>query len=104
MNTTLKHLVATATLAAAGVLAMVPAAQAAPVGSAQSKTDMDKLKDQGYTCGRIGVGGHFCTKKGSPDQVCDNAGTCTAVRVVLPRPPSVKPPVKPPPVAPSVAH
>lgn len=98
MNVKVRGLVAAGVLAACGAVITAPAAQAAAPGGSSSATDMDKLKDQGYTCGRMGVGGYLCTKKGSPDQVCDNAGTCTAVKVVPVRPPVVKPPVAPPPV------
>lgn len=86
MRTSTRRLMATALLAGSGLLLTAPAALAAPVSQAPPKTDMDTLKDKGYTCGRIGVGGYSCTKKGERDQLCDNSGKCEAVRVLPTRP------------------
>ena|SRR6478672_2751977 len=103
MHSCFRRAIATAILTSCAFLVMSPGVQAQPSGGSPTTTDMDKLKDQGYTCGRAGIGGYLCKKTGSPDKVCDNAGTCTTFRIVLPKPKPVAPnPGVPAPVAPIV--
>jgi hypothetical protein len=103
MNHLIQSLVAATALATLALAVPPPVVQAAPKGSSETKTDKANLEEDGYTCGRMGVGGYLCTKKGAPDYVCDNAGTCGEVRVVPPRPPVVQPPVTSP-VSPPVVR
>ncbi|WP_028049779.1 hypothetical protein [Cellulomonas sp. URHD0024] len=96
MTHNLGRLIAAAALVVGGIVVTVPSAQAVPVGSSENQTEMDKLKEDGYECGRMGIGGYLCTKTGSPDQVCDNAGKCASLLVGRPGRPIVTPPTTPP--------
>ena len=59
---------------------VIPASAASALSNTNGtpQSDMDKLKDKGYDCGRAGVGGYDCTKGGSK-YYCDNAGKCEHV-------------------------
>jgi hypothetical protein len=74
--------VASVIAASGGLLAPSSSASAAinnGVGGPDKK--MTDLEHDGYTCGRIGVGGYSCTKPGAPDYLCDNAGNCSSAKV-----------------------
>jgi hypothetical protein len=43
-----------------------------------------ELKDDGYSCERVGVNFIECTKKDAPDYWCDDAGQCQAKRLTQP--------------------
>ena len=46
-------------------------------GAGVHQTDMQKLKDKGYNCQRVGVNFTECTKSGKPAQWCTDNGKCT---------------------------
>lgn len=76
--------VAAALVALSALLLAAPAAVAVPTQNTEDqRTDMQKLKDLGYSCGRGGVGGYLCTKPNQPTFVCDNSGSCQQLHIFV---------------------